>query len=384
MRIKRKPAEKLEVDWAGTLMFIQDPITGEALEAYIFVASMTYSGYSYVEATLDMKSESWINAHVNALKYFGGVAKILVPDNLKAAVIKNKKYGNPVLNKSYQELAEHYHSVVIPARVRKPKDKSTVEGAVGVISTWIIAALRNQQFFSIHELNQAIIEKLSEFNEKPFQKKEGSRKSIFMNEEHDLLIPLPAKDYELSKWKIATVQLNYHISIEKMHYSVPYEYLKHKVDIRMTKRVVEVFYNNLRIASHIRLSGKSGQYSTNPDHMPDNHKKYLEWNSERFINWASKIGPYTGIAIKSILSRHKIEQQGYKSCMGLLKLADKYSALRLENACERALYYSPQPSYRSIKTILTTGSDQLKAEEPAVKTTSTHGFTRGADYYRGK
>lgn len=384
MRIKRKPAEKLEVDWAGTTMQINDSITGDELTAYIFVSSMTYSGYSYVEATLDMKSESWINAHVNAFKYFKGITKILVPDNCKTAVIKNKKYEDPILNKSYQELAEYYQTIIIPARVRKPKDKSTVEGVVGIVTTWIIAALRNQQFFSLNELNDAIKEKLELFNNKDFQKKEGSRKSLYLNEEQGLLIPLPTKDFELSNWKIATVQLNYHISIEKMHYSVPYEYLKHKVDVRMTKRLIEVFYKSMRIASHLRLYGRIGQYCTNPDHMPDNHKKYLEWDSERFIGWAAKIGPNTKVAIKALLAAHKIEQQSYKSCLGLLKLADKYSPTRLECACERALYYSPQPSYRSIKTILTTGSDQISIVEEPNKTTSEHGFTRGSDYYRGK
>lgn len=222
-------------------MQINDSITGDELTAYIFVSSMTYSGYSYVKATLDMKSESLINAHVNAFKYFKGITKILVPDNCKTAVIKNKKYEDPILNKSYQELAEYYQTIIIPARVRKPKDKSTVEGVVGIVTTWIIAALRNQQFFSLNELNDAIKEKLELFNNKDFQKKEGSRKILYLNEEQGLLIPLPTKDFELSNWKISTVQLNYHIFIEKMHYSVPYEYLKHKVNVKMTKRLIEVF-----------------------------------------------------------------------------------------------------------------------------------------------
>ncbi len=297
---------------------------------------------------------------------------------------QNKKYEDPILNKSYQELAEYYQTIIIPARVRKLKDKSAVESVVGIVTTWIIDALRNQQFFLLNELNDAIKDKLELFNNKDFQKKEGSRNSLFLNEEQALLIPLPTKDFELSNWRIATIQLNYHISIEKMHFSVPYEYLKHKVDVRITKRLIEVFYKNIRIASHLRLYGRIGQYCTNPDHMPDNHKKYLEWDSDRFIGWAAKIGPNTKIAIRAVLASHKIEHQSYKSCLCLLKLADKYSPTRLESAYERVLYYSPQPSYRSIKTILTTGSDQISILEEPSKTTSEHGFTRGSDYYRGK
>jgi hypothetical protein len=280
-------------------------------------------------------------------------------------------------------MAEHYDTVVIPARVRKPKDKSSVEGSVGIISTWILAALRHQQFFSLHDLNLAIKEKLIDFNQKPFQKKEGSRESVFLNEEKITLTPLPSTVYELSSWKIATVQFNYHISVEKMHYSVPYEYIKHKVEVRLTKNIIEVFYNNKRIASHIRLSGRIGQYLTLPEHMPDNHKKYLEWNGERFISWAETIGPSTKIVIKSILTSHKIEQQGYRACMGLLKAADKYSVLRLESACSKALTYSPQPTYHTVQTILKTGSDKI-TDGSHKKRTSNYGFTRGSDYYRGK
>lgn len=383
MRIHRKPSEKLEVDWTGTTAHIINNITGEVIKAYVFVATLPYSGYSYVEAFLNMKSENWITAHVNAYKYFGGVTKILVPDNLRTGVTKIDKYNGPVINKVYQEMAEHYDTVVIPARVRSPRDKGSVEGNVGVISTWILAALRNQQFFSIYELNLAIKEKLEEFNQKPFQKKEGCRESVFLNEEKITLTPLPSKAFELSSWKIATVQFNYHITVDKMHYSVPYEYIKHKVDVRLTNNIVEVFYKGNRIASHPRLTGRIGQYKTLPDHMPDNHKRYLEWNGDRFISWAESIGPNTKIVIQAILASHKIEQQGYKACMGLLKSADKYSVKRLEAACERALMYSPQPTYRSVSTILKTGADKA-TKETTRESSSKHGYKRGSDYYKGK
>lgn len=381
MHIGRKPGEQMEVDWAGQTASIIDTDTGEIIDASVFVTALSYSQYAYVEAFLNQNQESWLTAHINAYKYFGGATRILVPDNLKTGVERPSWY-TPVINKSYHEMAEYYGTAVIPARVRKPKDKPSVEGAVGIISTWIIAALRRQQFFSLPELNMAIREKLEVFNSKPFQKRPGSRQSVFREEEKALLLPLPAAPYELAVWKIATVQFNYHISVDKMHYSVPYEYIKHKVDVRITRNVVEVFFNNHRICSHSRLHGRPGQYSTVTEHMPEDHQKYTAWNAERFISWAKGIGEHTTVVVKAILSTHRIEQQGYKSCMGLLKLADKYSVSRLESACIKALSYTPNPSYKNIHTIIQTGQDKIAKEEPVnPENSSNFGFTRGADYY---
>lgn len=385
MHIPRKPAELIEVDWAGSTAALVDRDTGELTQAYVFVAVLPFSQYSYVEAFLSMKQESWIAAHVNMYQYFGGVSKILVPDNLKTGVIKTD-WHNPELNKTYREMSEHYNTAIIPARVRKPKDKASVESTVGSISTWIIAVLRNEKFFTLSELNKSIKEKLTSFNSRPFQKKEGSRLSIFLGEEKSMLLPLPVTPFELATWKQATVQFNYHIQVEKMHYSVPSEYIKYVVDVRITRNVVEVFYNNHRLTSHPKLYGRIGQYSTIEEHMPEDHRKYLKWNSERFIAWAEKIGPSTTVTIKSILASYRVEEQGYKSCMGLLKLADKYSVNRLEAACSRALYYTPHPSYKSVKSILTTSQDKLTTETRKHDTeeTAAFGFTRGADYYGGK
>ena len=262
MHINRKPGEQVEVDWAGDPATIIDPDTGEIIKAYIFVGVMTYSQYAYVEAFLDMKQKSWINAHVHMYEYFGGVARILVPDNCKTAVVHNGGFKDQQINETYQEMAEHYGTAIIPARVRAPKDKPNAEGTVGNISTWITAALRNEQFFSLAELNRAIRDKLELFNQRLFQKKEGSRRSLFLGEEKPLLAPLPATRFELSDWKTATVQFNYHISVDGMLYSVPYEYIKKKVDVKVTDTTIEIFYNHNRIASHRRLKGRSGQYST--------------------------------------------------------------------------------------------------------------------------
>ena len=262
MHIKRKPGEQVEVDWAGDPAAIIDPDTGEILKAYIFVGVMTYSQYAYVEAFPDMKQKSWITAHVHMYEFFGGVARILVPDNCKTAVVHNGGWKDQQINETYQEMAEHYGTAIIPARVRTPKDKPNAEGTVGNISTWITAALRNEQFFSLAELNRAIREKLEQFNRRLFQKKEGSRLDLFLEDEKPLLSPLPATHFELSDWKTATVQFNYHISVDGMLYSVPYEYIKKKVDVKVTDTTIEIFYNHNRIASHRRLKGRPGQYST--------------------------------------------------------------------------------------------------------------------------
>mgnify|MGYP001097377086 CR=1 FL=1 len=278
MHIHRKPGEIMEVDWAGQTAEIIDTDTGEIINAYVFVAALPYSGYAYVEAFLSQNQESFITAHVNTYNFFGGVTRILVPDNLKTGVEKVSR-SETIINKTYQEMAEHYGTAVIPARVRAPKDKSTVEGTVGIISTWIPAAIRNQQFLSLRELNLAIREKLQIFNNKSFQKKDGSRAILFADEK-PFLLPLPPRAFELAAWKIATVQYNYHISVDNQNYSVPFEYIKQKVDVRVTKNVIEVFFDGNRICSHPRLYGRSGQYSTLESHMPPDHKKYVQWNGE--------------------------------------------------------------------------------------------------------
>ena len=383
MHINRKPGEQVEVDWAGDPALIIDPDTGVLTKAYIFVGVMSYSLYAYAEAFINEKQQAWITAHVHMYEYFGGIPRILVPDNCKTAVIHNSGWYNQQVNTVYHEMAEHYGTAIIPARVRKPKDKPNAEGSVGNISTWITAALRNEQFFSLSELNQAIREKLEEFNRRPFQKKEGSRYELFHNEELPLLTPLPATRYELADWKQATVQFNYHISVDGMLYSVPYEYIKRKVDVRVTEKIIEIFYNHSRIASHKRLYGRKGQYSTFVQHMPEDHQKYLEWNGDRFRKWAKNIGENTYQVVDGILTSKRVEQQTYRSCMVLLKLADKYSAEQLEAACIKALGYTAVPSYKSIKNILAAGKGETNPEETKSESTSNkYGITRVADYYR--
>lgn len=383
LRVAHKPGERMEVDWAGSTMSLTDNITGERITAYVFVAVLPYSGYAYAEGFLSMNQESWITGHVNAFNHFSGAAKIIVPDNLKTGVSGRVDWHTPIINKTYHEMAEHYGAAVVPARIRRPKDKPAAESAVNVISTWIIAALRNRQFFSLAELNGAVSQKLSELNEKPFQKRAGSRKSAH-EEEKFFLAPLPARPFEMAAWRVATVQLNYHIAVEHMNYSVPFEYIKRKVDVRMTKNMVEVFYGGNRIASHARLYGRPNQYGTLAEHMPEKHRQYIKWNAERFLSWAGGIGPNTEAAVKALLNSRVVEQQSYKSCIGLLKLADKYSVSRLESACGKALSYTPNPSLKSVQNILRSGSDKISRGAGNPDDSSEYGFVRGASYYGRK
>lgn len=387
LRIKRKPGELLEVDWAGQTAFLKDNVTGEKIPAYIFVATLPCSQYTYVEAYLSQNLESWITAHIHAFDYFKGVATTIIPDNLKTGVDRSN-YWDPKINRSYYEMAEYYGAAIVPARVRHPKDKSSVEGNVGTISTWIIAALRNQTFFTIRELNEAIREKLEEFNDKPFQKKTGSRQIAFLEEEKFALLPLPNKPYEFATWKTAIVPLDYHIVIDKMHYSVPYEYVKHEVEIRITPNIIEIFFNHIRIASHMRLDGTKDKISTIPEHMPDNHRMYVEWDKQHILDWARKVGEHTEKVMETIFNSHKVERQAQKMCMGVIKLADKFSLERLEDACCQSLRYSSFPKLNSIKTILNQGTDKSFERnidsKKTVKSTGSNGFVRGAEYFGGK
>jgi len=382
MHIKRKPGEIMEVDWAGTTAHIIDTDTGEEIPAYVFVSVLTYSGYAYAEAFLNREQESWTAAHVNAYNFYGGVTRILVPDNLKTGVVKHTK-SEIVLNRSYQEMAEHYGTAIMPARVYTPKDKATVEGTVGIVSSYILAAIRNQKFFTLRELNETIRKRLHSLNHKSFQKKDGNRALLFA-EERESLLPLPRNPFELAVWKTARVSFNYHIEVDGRYYSVPFEYIKRSVDVRVTRHVVEVFFEGNRICSHVRLYDSKEKYSTQDAHMPPNHQQYGQWNGDRFRKWANKIGVNTAAVTESILTGYKVEQQGYRACMGLLKLSESYSPERLEAACAKALFYTSRPSYKTIQALLKSGQD--KPTEDAVSTEpSKFGFTRGSDYYgRGR
>ena len=374
-----KKAAEINLSWP-----LDFDMTDSALEELMFpkdksATNKRMPNFDYI------RKELLRNGVNKMFDFFGGVTPMLVSDNCTTAVNHKKSdWYNTALNTTYHEMAEHYNLAILPARVRKPKDKPNVEGSVGKISTWITAALRNEQFFSLAELNASIREKLDAYNARKFQKKECSRLSLFLGEEMPLLAPLPATPFELAEWKQATVQFNYHIAVDRMFYSVPYQYIKNKVDVRITDTTVEIFYNHNRIASHRRLYGRSGQYSTVTEHMPQEHQKYLEWNGDRFRKWADSIGINTSKVVDAILTSGRIEQQSYRSCMGLLKLAEKYSPEKLEQVCAKALSYSGKPSYKSIKNLLVATKDAPDTESESSQVEKPHGITRGARYYGGK
>lgn len=384
MHMQYKPGEIMQVDWVGTTATIIDDETGEVIKAYIFVAVLPYSGYAYAEAFYKMDMESWITGHIHAYGFFSGATRLLVPDNLKTAVTKVTK-EEVHINKSYLEMAEHYGTAVLPARVRAPRDKAIVENTVGNVTTYILASIRNERFFSLVELNDLVQDRLRALNSKAFQKREGSRAAVFA-EERVYLLPLPPSPFELADWKVATVQINYHITVDGQSYSVPYEYIKRKVDVRLTHRTVEVIYEGNRIASHVRRHGPSGQYSTLIEHMPPKHQEALQWNGDRFRRWATQVGPHTCAIIEMHLSSRKVEQQAYRSCMAILQLSKTHTPQRLEAACAVAMSYSLRPNYKVIQSILVSGRDKVVVEQQtSLDKPSPTGFTRGAEYYgRGR
>lgn len=382
MHIERKPGESMEVDWAGDTVSIWDDDIGDYATAYVFVTVLSYSGYTYAEASWTMKMDDWIMSHVHAYEYYAGVTHILTPDNLKAGITSNT-HSETVVNKTYQEMAEHYGTAVLPARIYSPNDKPRVEDSVKGAQTWILAALRNVQFTSLTELNEAIREKLVHFNAKPFQKMEGGRLSRYL-EEKGFLLPLPRHPFERAEWTIAKIQKDYHVRCGERYYSVPYTYIGYKVNVRATRDVIEVFYDGTRLCSHQRKYF-GDKYVTDDNHMPDDHRKHGEWSGKRFRSWAEKIGPNALACVEYFLSSVKVEQQSYKTCNALLHLSDRYSRTRLEAACSRVLSFTPRPSFKAVDSVLKSFKDQEQPVNPHTRVgdaaAEKHGFIRGAEYY---
>lgn len=381
LRQEHRAGEKLFIDYAGQTVSVVDPKTGEITEAEIFLATLGASNYTFAEASLSQELPSWIKSHVHAFEFFGGVAEILVPDNLKAGVTNPCRY-EPDINPTYQDLAEHYGTTVIPARSRRPKDKAKVESAVFVAERWILAALRNHTFFSLNELNQAIAEKLHDLNNRKFQKLNTTRRQLFETIDRSALKSLPSRPYEYAEWKKARVNIDYHIEIDRHYYSVPYQLAREQVDVRLTSSTVEVLFKNKRVASHQR-DYRKGAFTTLTEHMPKSHQRYLEWAPSRIIRWAEKNGPKTQKLIARILDSRAHPEQGYRSSFGIMRLGKAYSPERLEAACERALFINAY-SYKSVQSILKKGLDQqpfLFEQIENVKPFNHHNI-RGKHYYR--
>ena len=384
MRQDYKAGEKLFVDYAGlTVPIIVNRETGETKEAQIFVGALGASNYLFVEATLSQSLFDWIGSHVRMFEFLGGVPEIIVPDNLKSGV-KKSSYYEPDLNPTYLEMANHYNIAVIPARVQAPRDKAKVEQAVQHVERQILAPLRDRIFFSITELNQAIKPLLNAINSAPFQKLPGSRRSEFETQEKALLQPLPQNRYQFALWKKAKLGIDYHIEVDKHYYSAPYQLAKKSCDVRYTRETIEIYYRGKRIASH-RRSYQKGKHTTVKEHMPERHRKYAEWSPERIVRWAKKSGEATASLSSLIMASRKHPQQGYRSCMGLIRLGKKYGPERLDAACGRALAIGAY-AYKSVESILKNnldgkpipGSTQI---ESTPITAMRHDYLRGGDYF---
>lgn len=382
MRQTHTPGDKMFVDYCGPTVPVFDPLTGEVRHAQIFVATLGASNYTYAEATFTQQLHDWIGSHVRAFQFFGGVVRLVVPDNLKSAVSKADRF-EPVLSRTYAEMLEHYDTAALPTRPKKPRDKAKVENGVQIVERWVLARLRKLTFFSLHDLNAAIFQLLDVLNHKPFKKLPGSRHSQFDALERPALKPLPAKAYEYAEWKKARPHIDYHIEIDGHYYSVPHSLMKRQLDVRITATTIECFLNNKRVAVHPR-SDRRGGHSTITEHMPKSHRAHLEWTPGRFLNWALSIGPHTRDLVDHLLTNRPHPEMGFRSCLGLLSLEKRFGKERLEAACQRALALSA-PTRSSVLSILESGldsqplpdSDIEAAEEPSV-----HENVRGAAYYQ--
>ena len=379
MRQPHRAGEKLFVDYAGQGIPIVNAQTGEVHEAALFIAVLGASNYTYVEATWTQSLPDWIGSHVRTLAALGGVPEIVVPDNLKAAVTRAHRY-EPELNRTYAELAHHYGFAVLPARAAKPRDKAKVEVGVQVVERWILARLRHHTFFALAEVNTAIPPLLLALNARPFKKLPGSRHSLFETLDRPALQPLPAQPYAYAEWKRARVNIDYHVEVEGHYYSVPYALVKQQLEVRISARVVELFHKGTRVASHVR-SRLKGRHSTVAAHMPTAHRHYVAWTPQRLIRWAADSGAATAQVVETILASRPHPQQGFRSCLGIMRLGKSYGAERLEAACRRALTLGAC-SYKSIESILKNGLDRtpLPASPPAPAPLH-HGNIRGPEYY---
>lgn len=378
MRHVHRAGEELFLDYAGETVPVSDPRTGDVRPVQIFVAVLGASNYTYAEATWSQSAQDWIGSHVRAFAFFGGVTEALIPDNLKGAVIKSNRY-EPALHSAYLEMARHYGVVVLPARVRKPRDKAKVEVGVQVVERWILARLRHRTFFSLEELNAAIRELLVRLNDRPFQKLEGSRRSLYEELDRPALRALPAIPYEFAVWKHMHVHNDYHVEVDLNFYSVPYALVNLAVDVRVTQSTVEIFRRGERVTSHARAGGK-GHYRTLDEHMPPEHLAYARRSAERYVERARSIGPETARMIQAILDSRARPQLGFRTCDGILSLGRDYPAERVEAACHRALGYGGL-SYTRVRTILERGLDRLPQPRVGTQLRVVHENLRGPQYF---
>lgn len=387
-RVEHKAGRAIEVDWAGKTLRIVDPVTGDSSTAYLFVAVLPFSRYAFVEPTLDMAQNSWLRAHVAMYEWFGGSTPRLVCDNLKTGVIAHPREGEVVLNDAYRGLAEHYSAAVLPGRVRKPKDKPSAENTVWHATMALAGAMRDHQFGSLDGLRTAIRAWLVEYNSRPFQKRDGSRLSVFEGEEKPLLIALPPVAYEVMDWVYGRrVQANSHVAYARNWYSVPYAYVGSTVDLGIGANTLEIWHKNTRLCTHRLLpASASNKYSTNGADLPGK-TMWRPWDRKRCERWANRIGPDCATVIGKLFAMERLDEQAVDPALAVLRLSKRYSAQRLENACSLALQSVASPRYAHIGPILESGQD-IAGEIPddagdhgADGGDDGAGWVRGGDYY---
>ena len=380
MRQTHKAGEKLFIDYSGMKVPWIDPDSGEIFEAEIFVATLGASNYTFAEATASQKMPDWIASHVRAFEFFGGVPELLIPDNLKSGVTKAHRY-EPTLNATYEDMAHHYCTAIVPARPVEPQDKAKVEAAVKHVEQTILAKLRHHTFTSLHEINEAIKPLLDALNEKPFQKMPGSRQSDFEAIDKPAMKALPSYRYEYAEWKKVRAGVDYHVALNFHYYSVPYHYTKKELDLRVTATVVQCFYQNKMIAMHRRDDRKG--HTTVTEHMPKAHQAQAEWTPERLLRWATQNGEKTHQLIQAMIEAKVHPQQAFRACLGVMRLGKQYGTDRLEKAAQRALELGSL-SYKSMESMLKNGLDKLPLPSDSVSLLTppiAHDNLRGADYY---
>jgi transposase len=380
MRQSHAAGEKLFIDYAGDgVPIVVDRLTGEIRNAQIFVAVLGASNFTFAQATWTQGVADWIGSHASAFEAIGGVPQLLVPDNTRTAVIKACLY-DPQINRTYADMAAHYGAAILPARPRRPRDKAKVEQAVLVIECWLLGRMRNHTFFSLDEVNAAIGELLRRLNEeRPIRRLGVTRRRLLEEIDRPALKALPAEPYILAEWRIRRVGIDYHVEVEAHYYSVPYRFARLEVEVRLTARTVEIFHKGERIAAHQRMSGNH-KHTTIPEHMPSSHRRYHGWTIARIREDAVRIGPATAALCDLIFAERSHPEQGFRTCLGIVRLARSYGSERLEGACAHAIDIGAR-SYGSLKSILANRLDRRPAHKPADASPIRHANIRGPRYY---
>lgn len=378
MRQEHRAGDKLFVDYAGMRPWIVDRTTGERVDVELFVAVLGASNYTYAEATRTQQVPDWIASHVRAFEYLGGTPAAVVPDQLKSGVTHADRY-EPGLQRSYQEMAQHYQVAIIPARPAHPKDKAKVEVAVQIAERWILACLRNQIFYSLAELNERIAELLEILNERVMRRYGESRNALFEKLDKPVLRALPSDRFVYGDWKRARVHIDYHVEYDHHYYSVPYQLVGEEVWARATTMTVEVFHKSQRVASHVR-SYQRGGHTTDERHRSMRHQKHAEWTPERLVRWAATVGANVAALVEKILTERKHPEHGYRSCLGIMRLEKTYGGERLDTACARVVAVGGR-SYKHVESVLRLGLDRAEQNDAPDVSVGEHENVRGPDYY---